>query len=88
MEGVEAFDHPSLFLQAQSPRTWLQICAHNGPLYEADRRVLAASLGPDSDHKHIPLTENRLKTLVQNPDLTEEKVQKKKEKVQKAGWAC
>lgn len=41
--------------------------------------MLAASLGPDSDHKHISVAENKLKTFVQIPDLAGENVCK-------AGW--
>lgn len=37
---------------------------------------MAASLGPDSDHKHIPVAENKLKTFVQTPDLAEERAYK------------
>lgn len=38
--------------------------------------MLAASLGLDSSHKHIPVTKTRLKTLVQTPDPAEEKVRR------------
>ena len=38
-------------------------------LIKIELQEIGNFMGPDSGHKHIPGTENRLKTLVQNPDL-------------------